>query len=161
MSSTCLESVTVFVARVERMATDRLPDPESPFGKAVHERLAGEPVIWLTTVGKDGTPQPNPVWFLHDDGEIVVYNLPSANRLVHIRERPQVALNLNSDANGGSVVVITGVARPAPDELPPDQNPAYAAKYGGPMAGVSGSAEKFAQTYHVAMRIDITKVRGF
>jgi hypothetical protein len=29
------------------------------------------------------------------------------------------------------------------------------------MANVSGSAEKFAQVYNVAMRIDITRVRGF
>lgn len=151
----------VLASRVERMATDPLPDPETPFGTAVRERLAGEPVIWLTTVGKDGTPQPNPVWFLHDDGEIVVYNLPSANRLVHIRQRPQVALNLNSNEYGGNVVVVTGTARLAPDELPPDQNPAYAAKYGDSMVSVSGSAKKFAQTYHVALRIAITRVRGF
>src|ERR1700759_429968 len=142
------------------MAADQLPDPETPFGKSVRERLANEPLIWLTTIGKDGTPQPNPVWFLLDGDDIVVYCIASANRLVHIRQRPRVALNFNSDDNGGSVVVITGDARLAPDEAAPDQNAAYLAKYAGPMAGVSGSVEKFAATYNVAMRIDIGKVRG-
>jgi PPOX class probable F420-dependent enzyme len=143
------------------MAKDRLPDPDSPFGKAVRQRLADERLIWLTTVGKDGTPQPNPVWFLHDDGELVVYSVASANRLVHIRQRPRVSLNFNSDDNGGSIVVITGTARLAPDEPMPDRNPAYVAKYASSMVNVSGTAEQFAQTYNVAMRIDITKIRGF
>jgi PPOX class probable F420-dependent enzyme len=143
------------------MADDQLPDPETPLGKAVRERLASEPLIWLTTIGKDGTPQPNPVWFLHDGDDILIYNVASANRLVHIRQRPRVSLNFNSDDNGGSVVVITGEARLAPDELPANEHPAYVAKYAQPMANVSGSADKFAATYNVAMRIDIGKVRGF
>ena len=41
-----------------------LPDAGTPFGDRVRERLVDEQVIWLTTVGADGTPQPNPVWFL-------------------------------------------------------------------------------------------------
>ncbi|HEX5407926.1 MAG TPA: TIGR03667 family PPOX class F420-dependent oxidoreductase [Pseudonocardiaceae bacterium] len=143
------------------MAADQLPDPETPFGKSVRERLASEPLIWLTTVGKDGTPQPNPVWFLLDGDDILIYNVASANRLVHIRERPRVSLNFNADDNGGSIVVITGLARVAPDEQPPNVHPGYVAKYANPMANVSGSADKFAATYNVAMRIDIGKVRGF
>jgi PPOX class probable F420-dependent enzyme len=143
------------------MAADRLPDPESPLGKAVRERLAEEKLIWLTTVGKDGTPQPNPVWFLYDDGEIVIYNIETANRLTHIRQRPRVSLNFNSDQGGNSVVVLTGDARLAPDEPAADRNPGYVAKYASSMVNVSGTAEEFAQTYHVAMRIAVTKVRGF
>jgi PPOX class probable F420-dependent enzyme len=143
------------------MPADQLPDPETPFGRAVRDRLANEPLIWLTTVGKDGTPQPNPVWFLHDGDDVLIYNLASANRLTHIRQRPRVSLNFNGDEHGGSIVVITGLARVAADERPPNQHPAYVAKYADPMANVSGSADKFAATYNVAMRIDIGKIRGF
>jgi len=42
------------------------PDPNTPFGERVQRRLATSKVIWLTTVGADGTPQPNPVWFVVD-----------------------------------------------------------------------------------------------
>jgi PPOX class probable F420-dependent enzyme len=143
------------------MAADQLPDPETPFGKSVRERLASEPLIWLTTIGKDGTPQPNPVWFLHEDGEILVYNIKSANRLVHIKNRPRVSLNFDADSGGNSVVVITGIARAVPDEPLPTANPAYVAKYAEPMAKVSGDADKFASIYNQAIRIDIAKVRGF
>lgn len=143
------------------MAADRLPDPGTPFGKAVHERLAGERLIWLTTVGRYGTPQPNPVWFLHEGGEILVYNISSANRLVHVRQRPRVSLHFNAADNGNGIVVITGDARVVPDEPRASENPTYLAKYAQPMANVSGDVETFANTYDTAMRIDIGKVRGF
>lgn len=143
------------------MAADQLPDPSTPFGRAVHERLSNERLIWLTTVGKDGTPQPNPVWFLYDDGEILVYNLHSAYRLAHVRQRPRVSLHFDAAEDGSGIVVITGTARIVPDEPPANEHPAYVAKYGQPMADVSGDAETFAATYNTAMRIDIGKVRGF
>jgi PPOX class probable F420-dependent enzyme len=143
------------------MAADRLPDPGTPFGKAVHERLVTAKLIWLTTVGKDGTPQPNPVWFLYEDGEILVYSLHSANRLTHIRQRPQVSLNFDSNGSGGDVIVIAGLARIAPDEQLPSEHPGYVAKYDQPMANVSGDKETFAASYNVAVRIEIRKVRGF
>ena len=36
---------------------------------ALSARLTGEMTIWLTTVGRDGTPQPNPAGFLWDGGD--------------------------------------------------------------------------------------------
>ena len=58
------------------MTDDVFPDPSTPFGQRVQRRLRDEQVIWLTTVGADGTPQPNPVWFLVDGTTVVVYNRP-------------------------------------------------------------------------------------
>lgn len=137
-----------------------LPDAGTKFGARVRERLAGDMIIWLTTIGKDGTPQPNPVWFLYDGDDILIYNIESANRLVHIGQRPRVSLNFESD-EGNDIVVITGDARVAQGEPAPDKNPAYVEKYGDAMVRVSGSREKFAATYHVPIRVTIGKVRGF
>ncbi len=143
------------------MAADKLPDPETPFGSTTRERLATEPLIWLTTVGKDGTPQPNPVWFLLDDGEILIYNRTGANRLNHVRDRPRVSLNLNSAEGGNGIVVITGLARVVPDAPLATDNPPYMAKYAERAARVSGDPQQFARDYPVALRVEITKVRGF
>jgi PPOX class probable F420-dependent enzyme len=137
-----------------------LPDPGTPFGKQVHDRLASELVIWLTTVGKDGTPQPNPVWFLLDGDSLLIYNRPDANRLTHVKERPQVALNLDGDGKGGDIVVVTGTAQLIDDVPPCDQLPAYLEKYGDNMTRVAGSPANFGKAYPAAMRISITKVRG-
>jgi hypothetical protein len=72
------------------MAQSALPDSGSEFGERVRRRLREEQVIWITTVGKDGTPQPNPVGFLFQDDHSI-YNMVNANRIRHVADRPQVA----------------------------------------------------------------------
>jgi PPOX class probable F420-dependent enzyme len=138
---------------------DVLPDPSSPFGRQVRDRLAQESLIWLTTVGRDGTPQPNPVWFLWEDGSLLVYNTPRANRINHVRRRPQVSLHLNS-RNGGGIVVVTGTAEIVDTEPPADQHQQYLAKYADAMAQVAGSTAAFARTYSVPIRVRPTNIRG-
>ena len=142
------------------MTQSVLPDPSTPFGKLALGRLDSEVVIWLTTVGKDGTPQPNPVWFLLDNDSLLIYNRPDANRITHIKSRPQVSLNLDGNGKGGDIVVITGTAALIDDVPPCDQLPAYLAKYQDLMTRVAGSPENFGKAYPVAMRITINKVRG-
>jgi PPOX class probable F420-dependent enzyme len=137
-----------------------LPDPSTRFGQEVARRLQEEIVIWLTTVGADGTPQPNPVWFIWDGESLLTYNRPDARRIAHIRDRPRVSLNFDGNGKGGDIMVITGDARPAPDAPPPDQQPAYVDKYRDRMIRVSGSPEQFAEEYPVPIRIHPTRVRG-
>src|SRR5882724_4677941 len=75
--------------KLQHMTIEVLPDPSTTFGKRVRDRLAKETVIWLTTVGADGTPQPNPVWFLWEgEDTILVYNRTDANRVTHVRRAP-------------------------------------------------------------------------
>lgn len=144
------------------MTETALPDPGTPFGERVRHRLGAEQVVWLTTVGKDGTPQPNPVWFLlQDDGSILIYNAVRANRIHHVADRPRVALHFDGDGAGGDIVVLAGTAQRADDIAPAHRNEAYRAKYADGMARVSGSAESFSEQYPVPMRIDITRVRGY
>jgi PPOX class probable F420-dependent enzyme len=135
--------------------------PGGAFGERVRSRLRDDYAIWLTTVGADGTPQPNPVWFLWDGADsIVVYNRSDAHRLVHIDARPQIALHLDGDGRGGNIVVVSAIARRDPDLAAAHENPAYLAKYGDGMARVSGSAARFADDYSVPLHIEIRRIRG-
>ncbi len=134
--------------------------PDSDFGRRVRARLEEAVVGWLTTVGQDGTPQPNPVWFITDGDEILVYNRSDARRLRHLSRNPRVSLNLDSH-EGGAIVVITGEARILPDAPAPDAVADYVAKYGERMRRVSGSLEAFGAKYPVAVRIRPERVRGF
>lgn len=144
------------------MTAEILPDPATPFGERVRRRLREERVIWLTTVGGDGTPQPNPVWFVWDGAAgVLVYNLRSAKRLDHVHEHPQVALNFDGNGRGGDIVVLTGHARQLDGDPGPHQNTDYVAKYGDDMARVSGSIEAFAATYATPVRIELDRVRGY
>lgn len=139
-----------------------LPDPGTPFGERVLRRLREEQIIWITTVGKDGTPQPNPTGFLlQDDNSILRYNAAKANRIDHVVERPRVAMHFDGDGTGGDIVVFTGTAHRADDIPAPHENQGYLAKYGEGMARVFGSVEKVSERFPVPLRIEITRTRGF
>jgi PPOX class probable F420-dependent enzyme len=148
-------------ARLAVMTDDVFPDPSTPFGQRVQRRLRDEQVIWLTTVGADGTPQPNPVWFVVDGRIAVVYNRSDARRLGHIRRNPRVALHLDGDGRGGDVIVLTGTAEIAADQPLAHEFPPYLAKYRQAAERVSGKVDEFSADYSVALRITIDRVRGF
>jgi len=144
------------------MTAEVLPDPTTPFGARVRTRLREEQVIWFTTVGADGTPQPNPVWFLwHEPTTLLVYNRAQANRLTHIRHRPHVALHFDGNGHGGDIVVFTGFARRLAGRPAAHLLPAYLAKYEQEMTRASGSPEAFSEAYPVAVGVEIARVRGF
>jgi PPOX class probable F420-dependent enzyme len=143
------------------MTEHPLPDPVTGFGQRVRQRLRDEQLIWFTTVGADGTPQPNPVWFLWEDAAVLVYNRPDANRLTHIRSRPQACVHFDGDGRGGDIVVMTGRAQLLAGHPLPHQLPGYLDKYRESMTRVSGSPEAFSEAYPVAVRIDVVRVRGF
>jgi PPOX class probable F420-dependent enzyme len=137
-----------------------MPPTDSPFGERVARRLREEKIIWLTTVSADGTPQPNPVWFLWDGDTVLIYSLPHAARVAHIKRSKRVSLNLDGNGRGGDIIVIAGDAEILPGEPPADRNPAYLEKYGNYITGSFGTAERFASEYSLPLRVRPTKVRG-
>lgn len=143
------------------MAADILPDPATGFGERVRQRLSDEQLIWFTTVGADGTPQPNPVWFLWEGTSGLVYNRSDAHRLAHIRSRPQVALHFDGNGSGGDIVVLTGRAQILESHPPAHEVPGYLDKYREGMTRVSGSPEAFSKAYPVPVRVEVYRVRGF
>jgi PPOX class probable F420-dependent enzyme len=136
--------------------------PDSDFGTRARRRLQDEIVIWLTTTSADGTPQPNPVWFLweEDADAVLIYNANNAKRLEHVAVRPRVSLHLDGNGRGGDIVVLTGAAERALDVPPVDQNETYLAKYADQIARMS-DPQTFAQEYSVPLRVRVTRLRGF
>lgn len=135
-------------------------DLTTEFGRRVAKRLAEERIIWLTTIDSAGVPQPKPVWFWWDGQTFLIYSQPNAHKLHHIARNPKVALNLDGDGQGGNIVVFTGEAQLAPNTLPANEVPAYAQKYQPGFARIGMSAEQFAQTYSVALKVTPTHLRG-
>jgi PPOX class probable F420-dependent enzyme len=148
-----------------------LPDPATPFGETVRRRLREEKIIWLTTVGATGAPQPNPVWFLWQedpgsawgDGSFLIYNDNSSARLRSLAERPRVALNFNSTAGGGGITVFSGEVEILEGHPAAHEVPQYAAKYVSSVEamGPDRNLAEFMAKYSVVTRIRPTKVRGF
>jgi PPOX class probable F420-dependent enzyme len=137
-------------------------DTGTPLGRRAEERLRTEKAIWLTTVGPDGTPQPNPVWFTWDGATVLVYSDNKAARLRNLRANPRVALNFDTaDGGEGDVHIITGIARVAAKEPPVTENEPYLAKYADAIREIGFEAEPFARKYSVALRITPERLRGF
>ena len=135
-------------------------DTFTPFGQRVARRLDEERIAWLTTVGRDGTPEPSPIWFLWDGSELLIYSRPNTPKLRNIGRDPRVSLNLDSDGQGGDIVVITGQARIDPSASPAHRVAAYAAKYAERIKGIGLTPEQFAQAYSVPIRLTPEKLRG-
>src|ERR1700755_3539357 len=92
----CLETTFAF------MSADLTPE--------VTDRLTEGHYGWLTTVAKSGQPVPKLVWFFFDGAAVFVYTEPTAAKVAHVKRHPRVSLNLDSDGNGGGIVVVGGDA---------------------------------------------------
>lgn len=135
-------------------------DTTTDFGKRVERRLREESIVWLTTVRRDGTPQPAPVWFLWDGESVLMYSQPNQQKQRNIERNPRVALHFDGDGHGGDIIVITGEAHVVPDAPPATDVPAYVAKYAESIKQIGMDAASFAKSYSVPIRITPTDLRG-
>jgi PPOX class probable F420-dependent enzyme len=136
-------------------------DTTTEFGARVERKLHEEIGIWLVTVGSDGTPQPNPIWFVWDAGEILFYSQPNKAKLRHIERHPRVALHFEGGALSEEVIVFTGDARIVLDAPPVAAMPAYVQKYAEHITRIQMNVESFSASYSVAVRVRLAKVRGW
>ena len=136
-------------------------DFNSPIGRKVKRRLRQEQTIWLTTVDSHNTPQPRPVWF-HWDGETaLIFSQTNAAKLRHIAHNSRVALNFNTDREGGDVGVLIGDARILREPPPPNRVKAYLRKYKEGIKGIGMTAASLQIAYPVAVLVTPQAVRGF
>jgi PPOX class probable F420-dependent enzyme len=138
---------------------EEMVDLTTELGVRAAKRLQGEYVVWLTTVSRDGTPQPNPVWFYWDGKELLIYSQTSAHKLRNIARNPKVALNFQADDEGGNIIVLTGNA--TVDKNPPRHDPRYLQKYRELIPQIGLTPESMAASYSVLIRVSPTGLRGF
>lgn len=135
---------------------------DSPtLAQRVEDQVANELVVWLTTTSADGTPQPNPVWFIPDGDDIIVYSHRTAARNRNIERNRRVSLNFNSDRHANHMTVLTGTIRVDTALPSAHKNPDYIAKYGDLIPGLGMTPETYGETYSVAFRITVDKIRGW
>jgi PPOX class probable F420-dependent enzyme len=136
-------------------------DYSSDLGQRIRKELAEELIVWMTTTSADGTPQPNPVWFVTDGDDVIVYSHNTAARNRNIVRNPSVSLNFNSDPEADRMSVIIGTAS-IDDAFPSTiENETFQAKYGTRIPGIGMTVEEHSDTYGVVIRIAPTKIRGW
>jgi len=136
-------------------------DFDSDFGKRALGRLEREQIVWLTTVSQNGTPQPSPVWFLWDDGEVIVFSQPETPKVRAIKRNGRVSLNFNATEHGGDVVILQGTATVVAGGPAPTAFPAYVAKYAGGLQSLNMTPEAFGDEYSQLIRVVPDRLRGF
>lgn len=135
-------------------------DTSTDFGARAAGHLEDDRIVWLTTVGPDGTPQPSPVWFLWDGDTVLIYSQPSTPKLRNIEQHPRVSLNFNSTQSGGDVVVLTGDAWIDAGAAPANANTAYIEKYMVGLQDIGMTPDAFTAAYSDAIRVRPTSLRG-
>jgi PPOX class probable F420-dependent enzyme len=122
----------------------------------VSSRLTSDSYGWLTTVAKSGQPVPRLIWFYFDGTTLRVYSMPQAAKVGHVTRHPEVSLNLDSDGNGGGIVVLGGIATVDATDVDCRQDEPYWAKY-GELADKFGLTEAMG-SYSTRLLITPTKV---
>lgn len=126
----------------------------------VVERLSTEETIWLTTVNAHGTPVPTPVWFVWNDGELMLLSKPDTPKLANLARNPRTALHFNTDAEGDDVAVFTGSARIGEIGDRPEWEE-YAEKYADAIVRIGYTAERYIAEYSVPVRVEVERVRAW
>ena len=135
-------------------------DTSTDFGARVSRHLEDDRIVWLTTVGPDGTPQPSPVWFVWDGETALIYSQPAAPKLRNMTQHRQVSLNFNCTPSGGDVIVLTGDGWLDTEAPPVSANSAYVEKYSQGFKDIGMTPDAFSQAYSVPVRVRPTSLRG-
>jgi len=137
-------------------------DTSTTFGADVIKRLEVQKLAWLTTMDSKGTPQPNPVWFIWDDGVIYIFSKPNQAKLSNIARSGRVAINLEATADEEHVTIFTGQAEIIDRaDLPADILDRYAERYKDGMTGIQMTRAEYEAAYAIPIRFTREKLRGW
>jgi PPOX class probable F420-dependent enzyme len=135
-------------------------DTSADFGARATRHPENDRIIWLTTVGPHGAPQPSPVWFLWDGGTALIYSYPATSKLRNIDRHPRVSPHFNCTPSGGDVIILTGDAWVDAGAAPVNVNLAYVDKYTEGLRDIGMAPDAFAQAFSVAIRVRPRSLRG-
>ena len=136
-------------------------DLSGKLGRRVSRRLRQEKVIWLTTVDSQNTPQPRPVWFHWDGQTLLIFSEKNKAKLRHIARNAKVALNFNTDEDGGDVAVLVGDAQVLGEPADPARVKSYLRKYRDDIKGLRMTLGEFTDAYAVPILVTPNAMRGF
>ena len=139
-------------------ATAEAPTAErSPANTALRE----DPVVWLSSVQRDGRPHLVPVWFHWDGEQIVAFSKPHARKVDNLRDQPFVMLAVGTPGLEFEVELIEATAelpdRPAADLMPEG----FGAKYRELLRRAGLTVQRFAEVYSQPIVLRPTRFLGY
>ncbi|WP_020576864.1 TIGR03667 family PPOX class F420-dependent oxidoreductase [Actinopolymorpha alba] len=136
-------------------------DTSTEFGRHVAKRLERDTLIWITTVGTSSRPFPTLVWFLWTGSEFLIFSQADKPKLTHVAHNPRAALHLESNGQGGDVVIFSGTARLDLGGPTREEEAAYKRKYTRGISGLGMTYEEFRQSYSQTVRFTPERLRGW
>jgi PPOX class probable F420-dependent enzyme len=91
---------------------------------------------------------------------MLIFSEKGKAKLRHIRHNPRVALNFNTDEEGGDVAVIVGAGRIS-KKLAPNRVKAYFRKYSAGIKSLDMTIAEFRESYTVPILVTPRAMRGF
>jgi PPOX class probable F420-dependent enzyme len=115
--------------------------------------LETEPVVWVSTVRRDGTPHLVPIWFWWDGEAMLVFSKPNAQKVRNLRANPSVVLALGDAEADFDVGLLEGRAelldRPTSEVLPAG----HVVKYAARLSAIGVTPKAYAHAYSQVIRI--------
>jgi PPOX class probable F420-dependent enzyme len=124
---------------------------QTEIGPEQHEQLKSEQIIWLTTVRKDGQPQPTPIWYLWDGETFIFYSQDRVQKLRNIRANPRVSVHLNTDERGDTLLRCDGTAEIVEGHGRAIDNHAFIEKYRDGLRRIGDTPQGFNDEYNRAI----------
>jgi PPOX class probable F420-dependent enzyme len=125
------------------------------FDDKVQSFLKGKHFAKLATLMKDGRPQLTPIWYVYEDGKLLVNTSRDRVKYRNIRRDPRVCLLVDE---GYSYVSIWGRARVATERDPKKDIEALAIRYHGEEQGRKDARERYWKQERVSLEIVPEKV---
>ena len=102
----------------------------------VQELLSGANLARLAYVGLDGRPRVVPIWFAHNDGDLMMITGPKAEKAKALAANPAVAMTIDSSTPPYKVLLVQGDARLEEVEGMAPEYPEIVRRYLGAAADV-------------------------
>jgi PPOX class probable F420-dependent enzyme len=137
-------------------------DTSTEFGAKTARRVVEDKLAWLTTVDSTGTPQPNPVWFLWDDGSFIIFSKPNQAKLKNIARSERVSFNFEATEDEEQITIFTGKAEHVDRAtIAQELLDRYAEKYRQGMININLPLPEYEAAYTEIIRFTPEKLRGW
>ena len=147
------------MARTAHVPSDR--SAGSSTASTAHRALVDDPVVWLSSVQRDGRPHVVPVWFHWDGERIVAFSKPHARKVDNLRGQPSVMLAVGTPGPDFEVELIEATAE-LPEEPAESLIPAgFGAKYRELLRRAGLTVQRYAEVYSQPIILRPTRFLGY
>jgi PPOX class probable F420-dependent enzyme len=130
-------------------------------GPSAAAALEADPVAWLSSVRRDGSPHLVPVWFHWDGERVVAFSKPHARKVENLRQQPRVMIAVGTPGPDFAVELIEAHAElpdaPAAEVMPSG----FGAKYAELLRRAGLTAQHFAEVYSQPIVLRPTRFLGY